>query len=239
MKLLVLQHAEAEHPGIFRKFLREDGHDYDAVELDAGEELPSIDGYDGLWVLGGPMDVWQEDEHPWLAAEKACIRDAVEGRGLPFLGLCLGHQLLAEALGGSVGPSRTPEIGVMDVQLTEAGATGVIFDGFPEAFPCLQWHSAEVTKVPAGADVLATSPACTVQALKWGPRAYSAQFHIEIEADTVTNWNMIPEYADALVKAMGPDGPARLERDLGANVEALNSLAERLYINWLQAAAQA
>ena len=238
MKLLVLQHAEAEHPGIFRKFLREDGHDYDAVELDAGEELPSIDGYDGLWVLGGPMDVWQEDEHPWLAAEKACIREAVEGRGLPFLGLCLGHQLLAEALGGSVGPSRTPEIGVMDVQLTEAGATGVIFDGFPEAFPCLQWHSAEVTKLPAGADVLATSPDCTVQALKWGPRAYSAQFHIEIEADTVTNWNMIPEYADALVKAMGPDGPARLKRDLDANIEALNSLAERLYINWLQAAAQ-
>ncbi len=238
MKLLVLQHAEAEHPGIFRKFLREDGHDYDAIELDAGEELPSIDGYDGLWVLGGPMDVWQEDEHPWLAAEKACIRDAVEGRGLPFLGLCLGHQLLAEALGGSVGPSRTPEIGVMDVQLTEAGATGVIFDGFPEAFPCLQWHSAEVTNVPAGADVLATSPACTVQALKWGPRAYSAQFHIEIEADTVTNWNMIPEYADALVKAMGSDGPAQLERDLDANIEALNSLAERLYINWLQAAAQ-
>ena len=238
MKLLVLQHAEAEHPGIFRRFLREDGHDYDAIELDAGEELPSIDGYDGLWVLGGPMDVWQEDEHPWLIAEKACIRDAVEGRGLPFLGLCLGHQLLAEALGGSVGPSRTPEIGVMDVQLTEAGATGVIFDGFPEAFPCLQWHSAEVTKVPAGADVLATSPACTVQALKWGPRAYSAQFHIEIEADTVTNWNMIPEYADALVKAMGSDGPAQLERDLDANIEALNSLAERLYINWLQAAAQ-
>ena len=145
MKLLVLQHADVEHPGIFRQFLREDGHSWDTVELDAGEELPSLDGYDALWVLGGPMDVWQEDTHPWLKAEKAFIREAVEERGLPFLGLCLGHQLLAEALGGDVGPSGTPEIGVMDVQLTEEGASGVWMDGLPERFACLQWHSAEIT----------------------------------------------------------------------------------------------
>ena len=98
MKILVLQHADVEHPGSFRKLLQEDGHSWDAFELDAGEALPPIDGYDALWVMGGPMDVWQEDEHPWLKAEKAFIRDAVEGRGVPFLGLCLGHQLLAEAL---------------------------------------------------------------------------------------------------------------------------------------------
>ena len=70
MKLLVLQHAAAEHPGIFRKFLSEDGHAYDAVELDAGEALPPLDGYDGLWVMGGPMDVWQVDAHPWSAAAR-------------------------------------------------------------------------------------------------------------------------------------------------------------------------
>ncbi len=235
MHILVLQHAAAEHPGILRNFLKEDGHTWDAVELDEGEPLPSIEGYDALWVMGGPMDVWQEDEHPWLKDEKAFIRDAVEVRGMPFLGLCLGHQLLAEALGGSVGVSVTPEIGVLDVQLTEAGATGVFFDGLPETFDCLQWHSAEIKTLPPGAQVLATSPDCAVQAMKWGTRAYSTQFHVELEADTVQNWAEIPEYADALERAMGKGAVDQFDKACAARMDAFNNMAERLYINWLQA----
>ena len=239
MHILVLQHARVEHPGIFRSLLQEDGHSWHAVHLDAGEALPQLDGYDALWVMGGPMDVWQEDAFPWLRDEKAFIREAVADRGLPYLGLCLGHQLLAEALGGSVGPSETPEIGVMDVQLTEAGATGVLFDGMPERFSTLQWHSAEVQQMPAGATCLATSPDCTVQAMKWETRAYSAQFHIEVEADTVTNWAEIPEYAAALRRAMGEDGVAQMDAAVSRCMTGFNTLAERFYINWLQTAAQA
>ncbi|MEM9499029.1 MAG: type 1 glutamine amidotransferase [Pseudomonadota bacterium] len=238
MHILVLQHERVEHPGIFRDFLKEDGHTWDAVELDEGEALPELDAYDALWVMGGPMDTWQEDEHPWLREEKAFIRDAVAERGVPFLGLCLGHQLLADALGGTVAPSKTPEIGIMDVQLTEAGASGVLFDGLPERFKCLQWHSAEVTALPEGSIVLATSPECAVQAMKWGTRAYSMQFHIEIEPDTVQVWSEIEEYSGALEKALGPGSLAKFEAEAAAHMDNFNTMAERLYINWLQATAR-
>jgi GMP synthase-like glutamine amidotransferase len=94
----------------------------------------------------------------------------------------------------------------MKVQLTETGACGVFFDGLPEEFKCLQWHSSEVTRLPSDAEVLSSSPACVAQALKWGTRAYSVQFHLEVEDDTVKNWANIPAYAAALEVAVGDGG---------------------------------
>jgi len=231
-RVLVFQHVDVEHPGIFRDFLANDGHGYDVVELDAGDPIPPLDGYAALWVMGGPMDVWEVEAHPWLAAEQAAIREAVVDRALPFLGFCLGHQLLGAALGGTVGKAAAAEVGVMPVALTPEGAASPYLEGLPATFDVLQWHGAEVGTPPPGARVLASSPRCAVQAMSVGTRAFSMQFHVEITATTVADWNAIPAYGEALVRILGTAGAADLARDAEAAMPAFNTLAARVYTNW-------
>ena len=238
-KILVFQHIDIEHPGVFRDFLAEDGVEWDAVELDAGESIPDLAAYDALWVMGGPMDVWEDDAYPWLAPERAAIREAVVERGMPFFGFCLGHQLLAQALGGEVGPAATPEIGILPVALNEAGRASSIFDGLPATHTCLQWHSAEVLRLPSGAQSLATSPACTVQAIGYAGRAFSIQYHVEITADAVREWGAVPAYRQALENALGADALVGFEAEAAANMADFNRNARRIYGNFMRIARDA
>jgi GMP synthase-like glutamine amidotransferase len=234
MRILVFQHVAVEHPGVFRELWRDAGHSMHQIELDAGEPIPDLGPYDLLVVMGGPMDVWQEDVHRWLVPEKAAIRRWVMEMKRPYLGICLGHQLLAEALGGKVSMMIRPEVGLADIELTASGRRDPLFSGFGGRVETFQWHGAEISVLPKGAEVLASNPACAVQAMRWGPHAYGFQYHCEITASTVGDWQLIPEYRASLIDALGADGARNLGSVVAERLLDFRQSAELLTANFFR-----
>ncbi len=235
MRILVFQHIACEHPGIFRQFFAEDGIEWDAVELDEGETIPDLEPYGILWVMGGAMDVWDVDEHPWLIDEKRAIRRWVRDLNRPFIGLCLGHQLLADALGGTCGPQVPSEIGIMDVELTKAGKTDPVFGALPHRHKCLQWHSVRVAQAPDDAVILAWSDACANQAMRIGERAWSMQYHTELDETTIPEWGAVPAYETALSRTHGDGALARLEADAIPHMADFAKTSRTLYEGFMRA----
>jgi GMP synthase-like glutamine amidotransferase len=232
MNILVFQHIAVEHPGSFRDVIAALGHSMHAVELDEGETIPPLHTFDAMLVMGGPMDVWEEDKYPWLAAEKAAIRQWVTA-GRPYLGMCLGEQLLAVAMGGQVAlMTAPPEVGLSEVILEP----DPLFEGVKNICGCFQWHGAEVTQLPAGARRLATSPGCSVQAFAIGSHAYGLQFHMELTENTAAEWGALPEYAAALERVKGQGALARLEVEVLENLPALRASAHQIFANFLKIA---
>lgn len=232
MKILVFQHVATEHPGSFRDVIRAEGHSMHQIELDEGEVIPDLAGFDALLVMGGPMDVWQTEKHPWLLDEMAAIREWVQA-GRPYLGICLGAQLLAQANGGHVqlmaGP---PEVGISQVRLQP----DQIFADVPPLCTCFQWHGAEVATLPPGAVLLATSPGCRVQAFRLGDAAYGLQFHMEMTATSATEWGDLPEYVASLERARGPGALPGVQAEVALNFAPLHDAAKRICSNFLRIA---
>ena len=177
------------------------------------------------------MDVWDVVQHPWLIPEKQAIRRWVRDLQKPFLGVCLGHQLLADALNGTCGPQRPPEVGILDVELTEAGRNDPVFGQLPAQAKALQWHSVQVAQAPEGAVILARSPVCPIQAMRIGSNAYSMQYHVELEPDTVLNWGKVPAYERALEATRGVGALAALASEAAPLMDGFIANAWLLYRN--------
>lgn len=185
-RVLVVQHEEGAPLGRLEDLPGVETH---VARPDRGEGLPATtEGWDGLLVLGGSMAAWEDDVAPWLPRTRALLADAAR-RGTPTLGVCLGAQLLAMACGGDVrrGPPG-PELGVVDVTSTPAGREDAFVGRLGAVFPAPQAHHDNVTRLPDGAVLLATSAMYENQSFRVGPRSWGIQYHPEVTRDAYAMW---------------------------------------------------
>ena len=234
MRVLVLQHIACEHPGVFSDVIRERGVESVAIELDRGQELPAWREFDAVLVMGGPMGAGDDADHPWLATERRLVREAVVA-GRPFLGVCLGAQVLAASLGARVYPAERPEVGLLEVELTAEGRTDPLFAGLGERLVSLQWHG-DTFDLPAGAVRLAHSAEVANQAFRAGERAYGVQFHLEVTGEMAREWGRVPAYRESLAATLGGQRGAAFLGDVERRAGELHPPARRLIANWLETA---
>ena len=230
MNTLVLQHIACEPPGVYEDVLNELGATIHRVELDEGDGLPDWRQFDAIVAMGGPMSVNDEEELPWLRAEKVLIAEAVRA-DVPFFGACLGSQLLAASLGGEVEPGPAPEVGILPVFLTEAAKADPVFGSLPQALTTLQWHG-DTFSLPEGAVLLASSPAYPNQAFRWGRSSYAVQFHLEVSREMAEEWARVPVYADALAAVLGPGSTTALVDELALRAEEMRAHGRQLFREW-------
>jgi len=184
MKIACCQHVAFEDSGSIGLWAADRGHEFADIRLDEGAAFPEPSSYDLLVVMGGPMNVYEEEAVPFLAAEKAGLIKAVES-GKPVLGVCLGAQLLADALGAKIYRNEEPEIGWWPVTLTPEAAKEPLFAGMPETFKAFHWHG-DAFEIPQGAVSLAASEACPNQGFCYEGRVIGLQFHLETTPSSMT-----------------------------------------------------
>jgi GMP synthase-like glutamine amidotransferase len=234
-RALVFQHMDYDHPGRFLDFFSEDGIVPEMVRLWEGQEIPNLAPYDFLFVLGGAQDTWQENEHTWMLEEKAAIREWVWDRAKPYFGVCLGHQLLCDALGGEVALAAEAEVGVFDVSLTPDGQEHALFAGVESSNKVMQWHWAEVTRAPQESKVLATSARSAIQSVAINDHAVSTQFHCEFTPQTMAVWSSLPGYLASLEKQNGAGAYRRLVDEATPLMPQMARMTRRIYDNLMLA----
>jgi GMP synthase (glutamine-hydrolysing) len=227
-RLLVLQHVAHEILGTLDPLLRAARCRIRYVNFGREPDArPDPARYDGLIVLGGPMNCDQVDRHRHLALEVECIREAIR-RGRPVLGICLGSQLIARALGAPVTRNPVKEIGWYDVTPTAAGAADPLFRHFAGTEKIFQWHG-DTFAIPPGAVHLASSPDCAHQAFRFGDNVYGLQFHLEVDAPMIHRWLHAPVNCRELEALQGRIDPARIAADTPRHIARARELGDRVF----------
>jgi GMP synthase-like glutamine amidotransferase len=224
MRVLSISHQRDAGPGVFAEAVVGVGGELDRWHRAETAEPPADPfGYDAVMTFGGAMHADQEDRYPWIAEEKALLRELL-GRGVPLLGVCLGCQLLVEAAGGELRRASEPEIGWHRVELTAEAVSDPLLSPLAPGFDAFQWHSYECLPPPE-AVILARSPVC-VQAFRVGEMAWGIQFHAEVSAADAALW--IDDYrSDEDAVRIGID-PAALGAETEAKIDAWNVLGREL-----------
>jgi len=235
MRVLILQHIKIEDPGFIKDLMIKDGVELTTIELDEGEKIPTdLSKFDAMFCMGGPMDTWMEKEHPWLVDEKKAIKEFVVNLKKPYLGFCLGCQLLGEVVGGKVVRSNPSEIGILDIDFLKSKNNDLLFSSFPDKIKSLQWHSYEVIDLEKKQDVtlIASSAVTKYQIFRYQKHAYGIQFHIEIKDTTVNEWGCVPEYKSALEKELGSGALEKFDLAARENMTNMNKYSQILYNNF-------
>ena len=223
--LLVVKHVEQEGPGMLAKSFEDAGWSLVTVELGKGDALPEhLDGFAAVVLLGGPMNVYQEEAYPFLRDEDRFIKEVLKEE-IPFLGICLGAQLLAKACNAPVMKAVQKEMGWYTVDLTQKGRQDRLFRQLKGPVTVFQWHE-DTFEVPDGGSLLCVSDVVRNQAFRIGSCAYALQFHVEASFDMVSTWMKGESKADA----------ERILRDGAALKDAYEEQAAFIFSNFTRLA---
>ncbi len=227
-KLLVLQHVAHELLGTLNPLLRGAGFRLRYVNFARHPEAqPSLDGYHGLVVLGGPMSVNDTDRLPHLTTEMKLIEAAMR-RNLPVLGICLGAQLIAKTLGAAVYPGKEKEIGWYDVSPTDEAESDPLLAEFQRTEKIFQWHG-DTFDIPKSTIHLAFSSLCANQAFRYGVNVYGLQFHLEVDAPMIHRWLRVAENKKEITALGGKIDPERIHLETPDHMRRLQRLSERVF----------
>ncbi|ADE16606.1 glutamine amidotransferase class-I [Nitrosococcus halophilus Nc 4] len=183
MKIHYLQHVPFETPANIEKWAKTNGHPLSATQFYRGDPLPEIGSIDWLVVMGGPMNIDEEDKYPWLLQEKKFIEQAIKAEKV-VIGICLGAQLIAAVLGAKVFQNQYKEIGWFPIQFTEEARASSLFNFLPQKLKVFHWHG-DTFDLPPDATRLAQSEACANQAFIYNKKVLALQFHLEVRPENV------------------------------------------------------